>query len=257
MPPTPLERARELFQSIEAPPGAKRRVLAGIETERERRGLHGSRRLVALGVLALAGAATAAELGGVTQFFGSAASESNAPVSAPVRGDHGPPSVASGEASDLSEGGASPLTSSSADSEQVPERVAATLAQPGARSPASSERRHSRQPTKRAGSAALAALPEAKAEAPPSELALQVRDYRRALRWAKRDDERLLRELRAFKARWPESPLRQEAELETISALTRLGRQSDGRRVARRFVEEHPASDKAREIQSALQGGRQ
>lgn len=246
-PPAPLEQARELLEALEAPAGAKRRVLAGIEAEGGFRRSYAHRKLLAVGVFALVGGAAAAELSGLTQVLGGAP-DPNPGAPPPVSVDHGSANRSQGEASALSEGGATPLVDDSVDSEEVAQRSDDAASPADARHPSPAERgMGSRQTLKRAA-VSVPPPPE------PSELAQQVRAYRRALSWAKRDDERLLKELRAFKARWPQSPFTQEVELESISALSRLGRQSDGRRAARRFVEEHPTSDKAREIQSVLEG---
>lgn len=85
-----------------------------------------------------------------------------------------------------------------------------------------------------------------------SELRRQVRAYRAAVAWAHKDDERLVTGLRNFIARWPASPLRQEAELEVIAALARLGKTHEGRNAARRFVLEHPDNAKARDLEPML-----
>lgn len=83
---------------------------------------------------------------------------------------------------------------------------------------------------------------------PDSTLAKQVAELQAAMAYAERDDQRALAELRAFKRRWPKSPLNHEADIEIVAALQRLGRDQESRAAAKRFVRAHPDSAKAREM---------
>ncbi len=246
-PQSPLERAQELLRDVDVPAGARVRVLTVLEARRARASSRRWTRL-AFAALAVAGTAAGAEFGGVTHFWGARSSD----VSEQPGGTEPAeprPSVGSKKAG------------SSASNQRAPQQGM----QPPTRAPSAEERQRtagqsdhhaSRTPPEaiatRAGASAPRPFAAASSRSGPSELAQQVRAYRRAVAFAKNDDERLIRELRSFEARWPESPLNHEAEIQVIAALTRLGRGAEGRSAARRFVAEHPDSPKAQEIESAL-----
>jgi hypothetical protein len=112
------------------------------------------------------------------------------------------------------------------------------------------------QPKRHAGRSAAArhssVQPSPEPTLPESELAAQNAMYRAALgaRNAGKD-ARALALLERFLARYPNSPLQQEAQVERFRVLKRMGRYGDAAREARRYLAEHDsgfARDEAREL---------
>ncbi len=85
-----------------------------------------------------------------------------------------------------------------------------------------------------------------------SSLAEENAAFQRAMQAARAgQDERSLALLNEFLARYPRSPLAQNARVERFRTLARLGRSDAASREARRYMAEHPggfASDEARDV---------
>jgi outer membrane protein assembly factor BamD (BamD/ComL family) len=81
-----------------------------------------------------------------------------------------------------------------------------------------------------------------------SALSEQVTSYSEAVALLPGDAARALTRLRAFRERWPASPLAHEVALRTIQALVSLGRDSEARQEARTFVMSYPNSPKVADV---------
>jgi len=93
------------------------------------------------------------------------------------------------------------------------------------------------------------------AQAPPaasSEVAQQVRRYKEILDLQRLRPGEALDQWGAFRRRWPHSLLTQEADLQIIDALSRLGRAEEARAAIRRFLRQHPRSARAEELRALL-----
>lgn len=88
----------------------------------------------------------------------------------------------------------------------------------------------------------------------PSELAEQVAAFKEAENLLAASPGLAIVRLRAFEARWPQSPLNEEANIRIIQALVALGRDADARKHAARFVERYPRSPRRAEL-AALAAG--
>jgi hypothetical protein len=78
-------------------------------------------------------------------------------------------------------------------------------------------------------------------------LAEQVAAYKRAT--SNREPTVVVRELRAFKQRWPGSPLIHEVDLQIVAALQRAEDGDGARKAARDFLRDHPDTGRATEMQ--------
>lgn len=87
-----------------------------------------------------------------------------------------------------------------------------------------------------------------------STLAEQVAAYRAAGATLRRDDARALTRLRAFIRTYPESTLRHEAALDILSALRRLERYPELLRESRAFIARWPASPRRDEVERLVEG---
>jgi hypothetical protein len=83
---------------------------------------------------------------------------------------------------------------------------------------------------------------------PRSDLALQSEAYFAAQRVRATDPAGALAKLRAIVRRWPRAAIRHEVDLGIIDILVELGRTDEARRAARRFLADHPRSERAGEI---------
>ena len=243
--PASQERLWQAVRSVEPTAGAKARVLVELEKElgpSPRRRLSPVPRLVLVGFL-VAGSTVAAV--GIQTWRTSqpvappaepavshppARSRMSAPLQAPVaplaEPEETAPPVAEAETPVLRE-------------EHPPQKRKSTKAdsdrmQPGV-APAES----------------VAPEPEApKAAAEPTLLSQQVAMYRTIS--AMTDRNAALEAWRAMLQRWPSSTLRHEIELNTIDALSRLGRREEARSAAAAFLRHFPKSPRAAEMKTLL-----
>jgi outer membrane protein assembly factor BamD (BamD/ComL family) len=79
-----------------------------------------------------------------------------------------------------------------------------------------------------------------------------VAQYQRAKSLEQQNPEQALKEFRAMQQRWPQGPLHQEADLQIVSLLSRLGREGESKEQANTFLKEHPESSHAGELQQLL-----
>jgi hypothetical protein len=90
----------------------------------------------------------------------------------------------------------------------------------------------------------------------PSELAEQVAAFKEAESLLATSPGLAIVRLRAFKERWPRSPLGEEASIRVIQALVALGRDADARALAARFVEQYPRSSRRAELAALAAGAK-
>ena len=79
---------------------------------------------------------------------------------------------------------------------------------------------------------------------PPSALSRQVSFYELGLKLRQRNARLALQHWKAFKARWPDSPLAHEVDLQLLKTLLQLDRVDEARSLARRIVKQYPNSPK-------------
>jgi outer membrane protein assembly factor BamD (BamD/ComL family) len=79
-----------------------------------------------------------------------------------------------------------------------------------------------------------------------------VAQYQRAKLMAAQNPEQALKEFRAMQQRWPQGSLHQEADLQIVSLLSRLGREGESKQRANVFLKQHPESPHAGELQQLL-----
>jgi hypothetical protein len=240
--PSEIERARRLLRGVTPSAGARDRIYATIVTppSRARHRLL-SPALAAAAVLVASGAA-AVSLGVVylpavfrpAQTVPEPRSLTHKPERAVGRADrhrsHPQPATP-----------IAPMNSALAPS--------ATLAEP-----AEPDLRSRPTPARSGGDAS--ASHKAEATPPSSELALQVKAYRRAVALIPDDPSRALGELRAFRRQWPESTLSPEVDLRIIQTLLALRNSAEAGREAEAFLAHHPGSPRTAEMQGLVRAER-
>jgi TolA-binding protein len=82
-----------------------------------------------------------------------------------------------------------------------------------------------------------------------------VSEFEHAKALAKSDPARGLAAFRRLQQNWPNSPLSPEIDLQIVSLLNRLGKHEESQRESEAFVQEHPDSPRAKELEHALQAG--
>jgi hypothetical protein len=90
--------------------------------------------------------------------------------------------------------------------------------------------------------------PEPAPSAAELELAEQVRQYDAALALLPSDPSAAVARFRAMRIRWPSSALREQIDLRVVQGLVQLGRDTEARREATSFVDRHPRSRHAGEM---------
>jgi hypothetical protein len=96
------------------------------------------------------------------------------------------------------------------------------------------------------------------AESPPrsSELAQQVKAYRKAVALIRDEPSRALGELRAFRSQWPTSALSHEVDLRIVQTLVALRDSAEAGREAEVFLARHPDSPRTAEMQALVEAER-
>jgi hypothetical protein len=98
-------------------------------------------------------------------------------------------------------------------------------------------------------------IPMPPAPRKPSDLARQVASYRAARALSGVDDRRALARWRDLSARWPDSPLEPEVEVQIVNALLRLGRRDEALTAAREILRRRPDSSRAAELRALVTAG--
>lgn len=86
-----------------------------------------------------------------------------------------------------------------------------------------------------------------------SELAQQVKAYRRAVTLISGQPARALDELRAFRRQWPGSALSHEVDLRIVQTLLTLGNRTEAQREAEVFLARHPRSGRDNEMRAIVE----
>jgi len=142
----------------------------------------------------------------------------------------------------------SAVSASSAPSTTEPHRGPAPAPAPTTRASASAEAPAASAPTR-------PAPPSRSAESAPSDLALQVAAYERAMALTGKNDEAALAAFRSMRARWPGGALAHEVDLRILELLVRTGQADKSRKEADEFVKRHPDSPKASEVEAIRDAG--
>lgn len=87
---------------------------------------------------------------------------------------------------------------------------------------------------------------------PSSELAAMVAEYERAKSLTERDPKQALSVFRNLQRKWPNGPLRTEVDLQLVALLNRLGKRDEAQKQVGEFLQEHPDSARAKELEGSL-----
>jgi hypothetical protein len=232
-----LQHARRLLHGVTAAPGARERIYADIVTPRPRaRHRLLSPALITASVLVASGAAAVSL--GLVELPAPFRAPQTAPEAAPSPPTATKRSVGRAKRHQSEQQPARPTAST-----DDPEPATATFAEPEPAAPSRHVTAPSEPGTNTHG---------AEATAPPSELALQVKAYRRAVTLIPGEPGRALGELRAFRSQWPGSSLSHEVDLRIVQTLLTLGNRSEAQREAAAFLARYPSSPRAAEMQAIV-----
>ncbi len=250
-----LAQVREVLCAREVPPGAKQRVLLAVESRRTGGGRQ--RRWAwsaAFGVLAIAGLAVG-QAGGVEPLLQRTATllglgESAAPTppprsgAAPLRPVNPSPALksdaANGEDEPRPPAPAEAVQRGDTDTAQRPDEAPPTPSEHDV-PPVPRPRHHGPTP------AGVDSSDETRA--PSSDLTRQVQDYKRAMAHA--DPGRRLVALRAFKQRWPSSPLLHEVDVQILATTEQTNGQTAA--AAKTFLRDHPESPRSKDVRQLVE----
>jgi hypothetical protein len=224
--PTEVERARDLLHEVVALPGAEARIYQRIMATPTRHSLSGLRVSVVTSAILLS-ASAALGFGLAPRFvpFSRTVATTAAPKPSPPRHE--------------SRGAATKGIESGAETPS-PTRVDADGARPTRDGPGI-------PPPNRSTNSINSPAPVTPVT-PTSALSQQVADYREAVGDLDGNPADALLRLRAYRRKWPESPLLHEVDLRVIQVLVSLGRSNEARAAAKSFLEHHPDSARAAEV---------